>query len=90
MLPQRTQALEVQDAIAQSLLDGIRQMGFAAERALPGNAAQPSDLLVRGEILQIDEGNRARRLAIGFGAGKSSVEASVQVYYAKAMLSRCC
>lgn len=75
-----TPAREVQDAIAGSLLDGIRKMGFAAERAALGTRGQPSDLVVQGEILKIDEGNRARRLAIGFGAGKSSVEASVQVY----------
>jgi len=79
--PAANEALEVRDAIAQSLLDDIRRMGLPAERALPGTPAQPSDVLVRGEIIRIDEGNRARRVAIGFGAGKSSVEASAQVYY---------
>jgi hypothetical protein len=38
-------------------------------------------LIVRGQITKIDEGNRTRRLVIGFGAGKSDVEAEVQVYY---------
>ena len=34
--PAATSAREVQDAIAELLLDGIRKMGLPAERALPG------------------------------------------------------
>jgi hypothetical protein len=81
--PKAASAWEVQDAIAEALLDDIRKMGLPAERAPPGTPPQPNDLLVQGQILKIDEGNRTRRLTLGFGAGKSSVEAKVQVYYAR-------
>jgi Domain of unknown function (DUF4410) len=76
-------AREVQDAIAEALLDNIRKMGLAAERVPPGTRLNPNDLLVQGEILKIDEGNRTRRLALGFGAGESSVDAKVQVYFGR-------
>jgi len=76
-------AREVQDAITEALLDDIRKMGLPAVHATPGAPVQPNDLLVQGQILKINEGNRTRRLAIGFGAGKSSVEAKVQVYYGR-------
>jgi hypothetical protein len=76
-------AREVQDAIAEALVDDIRKMGLPAERVAPGTPLKPNDILVQGEILKIDEGNRTRRLTLGFGAGRSSVEAKVQVYYGR-------
>ena len=78
-----TPAREVQDAISEALLDDIRKMGLPVERAEPGTPPRPDELLVQGQILKIDQGNRTRRLTVGFGAGKSSVEAKVQVYYGR-------
>ncbi|WP_428484493.1 DUF4410 domain-containing protein [Rhodopila sp.] len=79
--PEITPASQVQNAIAEALSDDIRKMGLPVERVAAGTPPGPSDLLVQGQIRKIDEGNRTRRLAIGFGAGRSSVEAEVQVYY---------
>jgi hypothetical protein len=81
--PPTSQAREVQDAITEALLDDIRKMGLPVVHAMAGTPVQPNDLLVQGQILKIDEGNRTRRLAIGFGAGKSSVDAKVQIYYGR-------
>src|SRR5262249_38985444 len=39
-----------------------------------------STLSVEGQILSIDEGNKTRRLMIGFGAGASEVRTLTQVY----------
>jgi hypothetical protein len=39
-------------------------------------------LLVQGQIVAIDQGNRTRRVLIGLGAGKSTVSADAQLYYA--------
>jgi hypothetical protein len=41
-------------------------------------------MLVQGQIVSIDQGNRTRRVMIGLGAGKSSVSADTQIYYATA------
>src|SRR5258707_6348653 len=38
-------------------------------------------VIVDGQMLSIDEGNRTRRNLIGLGAGHSTVEADMQVYY---------
>jgi hypothetical protein len=58
----------------------LRGYGLPAELAGayqgPGTA-----LLVRGQIVGIDQGNRTRRVLIGLGAGRSSVTADTQLYY---------
>lgn len=38
-------------------------------------------LVVGGQILSIDEGNRTRRNVIGLGAGRSEVQAHAEIYY---------
>lgn len=74
---------EVQDAIADTLVDELRRMGFDAVRGEAASGPGPV-LVIRGAITEINEGNQTRRNAIGFGAGKSSVAADVQVWYAAA------
>lgn len=37
------------------------------------------DLMVKGQLLSTDEGNRTERVVIGLGAGRTSVQANVQV-----------
>src|SRR5262249_10833081 len=37
-------------------------------------------LLVGGEFLEVDEGNRMRRAMVGFGAGSEEVKVQVEVY----------
>jgi Domain of unknown function (DUF4410) len=78
---QAAAARQVQDAIAKTLVADLRKMGFDAERA-PGGTASGPMLVVRGEIADINEGNRTRRNVVGFGAGKSDVRADVQLLYA--------
>ncbi len=71
---------DVRNAIADALVADIQKMGLPAERAEQagpiGNA-----IVVRGQILRVNQGNRTRRLGIGFGAGMSDVSAKVQVSY---------
>jgi hypothetical protein len=74
-------SLDVQQAISEVLVESLRKMGMPAERAAADAVPHGTDLVIRGQIVRIDEGNRTRRLAIGFGAGKSDVQAKVQVYY---------
>jgi Domain of unknown function (DUF4410) len=71
---------DVQNAIADTLVASIQKMGLPAQRA-GGMPPGGNVLVVGGQILQVNQGNRTRRLGIGFGAGKSDVSAKVQVSY---------
>jgi len=70
---------EVSDALATELTVKIAALGLNALRAMPSSSITPGSVLVTGQFLDIDEGNRLRRNLIGFGAGKSSVDAAVSV-----------
>ena len=71
---------KVADALAAELVNKIRSYGLMAERAFGLPSGKGKILMVKGQLLSIDEGNRTERVAIGLGAGRSSVQANVQVY----------
>jgi hypothetical protein len=71
---------QVADAIANNLVTEIRDLGLQAERGSAVPSGTPNTLLITGQLVSIDEGNRAERVAIGLGAGRSDVRAHVQVY----------
>jgi hypothetical protein len=64
---------EVQSALSQTLVKKIQAMGLQAEPVPAGTLPGPDELAVTMQITAIQEGNRARRTVIGFGAGKVSV-----------------
>ena len=70
----------VADALAEELVKKIRSYGLWAERGFGAPYGNEKDLMVKGQLLSIDEGNRTERVAIGLGAGRTSVQANVQVY----------
>ena len=74
-------AQATQATLAEKLTDRLRAYGLPAVLATTDPIAG-SSLLVEGQIVSIDQGNRARRVLIGLGAGKSSVAADAQIYYA--------
>ncbi len=53
----------------------------SANGAIPANAAQatPGTLVVQGDFTLVDQGNKTKRLLIGFGKGASDVQAHVTV-----------
>jgi hypothetical protein len=71
---------KVADAVAEELVKKIRSYGLWAERAFGLPYGKGKVLMVKGQFLTIDEGNRTERVAIGFGAGRTDVQANVQVY----------
>ena len=71
---------KVADALAEELVKKIRSYGIWAERGFGYPQGNEKDLMVKGQLLSIDEGNRTERVAIGLGAGRTSVQANVQVY----------
>jgi Domain of unknown function (DUF4410) len=71
---------QVAEAIAEKLVVEIRDMGLHAERGSAVPVDTPTSLLIKGQLVSIDEGNRTERVVIGLGAGRSDVRAQVQVY----------
>lgn len=74
----------VADALAKHLVQRINGMGLMAQRASSPVAPTGTDLLILGQLVSIDEGSAAERMVIGLGAGRSQVEAHVQVYESSA------
>jgi hypothetical protein len=78
-------ARQVQETFSKTLVHELQQASLPAEAA-PGTTtdsaaapAPPHALLVRGEFTRIDEGNKTKRILIGFGKGASDVRAHVTV-----------
>jgi hypothetical protein len=71
----------VANAFADDLVEGLRALGYDAQRATLDTPVTSRALLVSGKFVNVDEGNRLRRLVIGFGAGGSSLDADVDVHY---------
>lgn len=75
----------VAGAIAVTLVQELRKLGLPAVRAdTTAPATGGNTLLIDGQLLSVDEGNRTRRNLIGLGAGHSTVEADLQLYYQSA------
>jgi hypothetical protein len=71
---------KVADAIADKLVVEIQDMGLRAQRGSGVPPGVQDALLIKGQLVSIDEGNRTERVVIGLGAGRSDVRANVQVY----------
>jgi hypothetical protein len=56
--------------LAESLAAKIRAMGLPALRARPASKARVNDLVIRGYLVSVEEGSAAKRVGIGFGAGR--------------------
>jgi Domain of unknown function (DUF4410) len=68
----------VANALAKRLVSDIQNMGLYAERAAGPVPPMGIDVLILGQLVSVDEGSAAERMIIG--AGRSDVEAHVQVY----------
>lgn len=74
----------VVEALAKHLVTSINGMGLYAQRAAGPLPPVGNDVLIMGQLVSIDEGSATERMVIGLGAGRSSVEAHVQVYESEA------
>jgi Domain of unknown function (DUF4410) len=84
-LPPRTAEEEqvgrqVAGALAEKLVVEIRDLGLPAERGrgLPPGIA--TGLVISGQFVGVDQGNRTERVTIGLGAGRSDVRVRAQVF----------
>lgn len=84
-LPPRTAEEEqvgrqVASALAEKLVTEIRDLGLPAERGqgLPPGVGE--GLVISGQFVSVDQGDRAERVAIGLGAGRSDVRVRAQAF----------
>ena len=66
--------------IATELVQQISALGLPAEVASTATKPQLNDLVLRGYLLSINQGSAAKRIAIGFGSGKSELRTLVEGY----------
>lgn len=71
---------EAADTLAAEVAKQLGGLGFTVIRGNAKTVSQEGDLLITGAFLNVDEGNRLRRLVIGFGAGASKLDTQVTVY----------
>jgi hypothetical protein len=65
--------------ISDSLTKQLEDLGFTVVQQPAGTPVAGNALVIDGEFVNVDEGNRLRRLVIGFGAGASKLDTQVQV-----------
>jgi Domain of unknown function (DUF4410) len=82
--PASEQELQIGRAVArivtENLVKEISRVGIAAVAAAAATPVAGPSLAVEGQFLTVDQGNRLRRMVIGFGAGATEVRTLVQIY----------
>lgn len=71
--------------VAEQLVKDIRAMGMPAQHASIVTKPQINDLVIRGYILSIDEGDATKRVAIGFGSGASELSLAAEGFQMTAL-----
>lgn len=69
-------------AIVQKLATHISDLGLPAQVGMAAPAGAQRPLIISGQLVSIDEGNRTERMVIGLGLGRSDVRALAQVHAA--------
>lgn len=64
--------------IAKQLVAQIQELGLSAAVATAETEPQIDDLVLKGSLLSVHEGSAAARVAVGFGAGASSLSTAVE------------
>jgi hypothetical protein len=82
--PEEQRQMDIAHAAAQELSDqlvkDLKALGFT-NVVEEGQASVGSDaLVIEGQFINVDEGAATRRIIVGFGVGKSTVDTQVQVY----------
>jgi hypothetical protein len=71
---------QVQDTFSKTLIKEFSKVNFHSERSLIGGSSPtPAVLVVEGEFVAIDEGNKSKRIMVGFGRGASDIKTHVVV-----------
>lgn len=70
----------VADELAKSLVAKLRKLGYPAERASSTLPIPENSLAIQGQLISVDQGNRAERVVVGLGVGRSDVKTITQIY----------
>src|SRR5262249_24919760 len=66
---------QVQAGFSKTLIEELAKVNVQSERAVDGgDAPMATVLIVEGEFIAIDEGNKTERVMIGFGRGASDIK----------------
>jgi Domain of unknown function (DUF4410) len=68
------------ELLSNTIVGELNNAGIYASRLELAAFAPSAGLLVGGEFLEVDEGNRMRRAMVGFGAGSEEIKVQVEVY----------
>lgn len=71
---------ELGSGIATQLVQQIRDMGLPAEKATPQTKLKINDIVLRGYLVSVMQGDAAKRVVVGFGYGASELETAVEGY----------
>jgi Domain of unknown function (DUF4410) len=66
--------------LSETIAKELAALKIPATREPPGAPWPAEGLVVSGEFMQVDEGNRLKRAMVGFGSGASEVLVQVAVY----------
>lgn len=72
-------AREAASRLSTDLATQIANVGLPAQPANQDTYVPSNAVLIMGRFIDINEGNRAERLVIGFGAGQSRIDTQVEV-----------
>ncbi|GJL68596.1 MAG: hypothetical protein NPIRA06_12310 [Nitrospirales bacterium] len=64
--------------LATDLVEEIRSMGMPGMRASNGTKPEINDIVIRGYLLSLDEGDATKRVAVGFGSGGSELSVAAE------------
>lgn len=67
-------------AVASQLVVELAKRNIESMHASDAGPLVPDDYLIKGAFVSVEEGSRAGRLLIGFGAGNSQLQSLVQIY----------
>lgn len=68
------------NAMADKLVAEIRDLGLPAQRGYGLPPGLETGLIITGQFVAVDQGNRAERVTLGLGAGRSDVRVRAQVF----------
>jgi hypothetical protein len=68
------------DRVAEKLVEELSARGIPAGRAAAGVTPAIGDVVIKGAFVALDEGNRLKRMLIGFGSGAAKLGSVVEAY----------
>ncbi|GAT34371.1 hypothetical protein TSACC_22796 [Terrimicrobium sacchariphilum] len=71
---------DIQTSLASRTSREVSRHAAPAMVAAGGTIPAPGNWLIRGEIVQVDQGSRAKRAVVGLGAGRTHFRTNVSVF----------